>query len=211
MAVVETGPWFNGMALTATLIVAVGAQNAYVLAHAVGNVHIWLIAGVCVAIDVLMISLGVLSGGAVVAAGGLWADLLMAAGVAFLLGYGLRAFWAAVRPQALMPTEFLAAGPRAAVAGTLAVSLLNPHMYMDTFVLIGSAAAAYPVGERLSFAAGGITGSLLWFTILAAGGRLLAPCFARPASWRLLNALVAITMWAIAWQWGGQLISAAEP
>lgn len=191
-------PALHGLMLMATLIVAVGPQNAYVLSHAVGRAHHLMIAALCIAIDVVMVAMGV-SGVGMLAAGAPWlADALTIGGVAFLAIYGGRALVAALHPDTLDPSSGLARTRRAAAAGALAVSLLNPHLYLDTLVLLGGVGAGYAGGERLLFGAGAIAGSIAWFMMLAVGGQALAPWLGRPCAWRVVNALVALTMWAIA-------------
>jgi len=198
-------PALHGLLLMLALIVAVGPQNAWLLSHAVGRSHHILIAGVCIVIDVALVSLGV-SGVGTVAAQTAWLTWgLTAAGVLFLLGYGAQAMRAAVRPTGLNPTASLAQTPRTAVAGTLVVSLVNPHIYLDTMVLLAGAGAGYVLTDRLLFTGGALAGSVTWFCLLTLGGHVLAPLFARDAAWRVVNTVVAIVMWLIAFGLAGRL------
>lgn len=189
----------QGFGLGAGLIIAIGAQNAFVLKQGLKGRHVFATAAVCALCDLALIALGVGGLGAVVAS----SDALAAAptwgGAAFLFLYGLRSFRSAARPGAL-EAEGDATGPaglHAAALTALALSLLNPHVYLDTVVLVGSVGARYPGVERLAFAAGAMLASLAWFLGLAYGARRLAPLFASPRAWRVLDVLVGCVMWAI--------------
>lgn len=191
--------YVTGLVLGASLIVAIGAQNAFVLRQGLVRSHVALVVILCVLIDVALTTIGV---------GGLSASLgrnplalagLAVAGACFLAWYGLGAARRACSSQSL------SAGPaggvrsaRAVLLQTLAVSLLNPHVYLDTVLLIGSVGVQQPVALRPAFLAGVWTASAGWFASLGFGSRLLAPVFARAIAWRLLDALVAIVMWGIA-------------
>lgn len=189
----------EGLGLGAGLIIAIGAQNAYVLRQGLRRQHVFAVASVCFLIDCVLIALG---------AGG-FASLLrtvpslpsLAAwgGALFLAAYSLRAFAAALRPQALKASDGAAgASRRAALTTALALSLLNPHVYLDTVVLLGGVAARYAGGERLAFALGAMLASALWFYGLGYGARRLAPLFASERAWRLLDAFVGCVMAALA-------------
>lgn len=188
----------EGFGLGAGLIIAIGAQNAYVLRQGLRRQHVFAVASVCFFIDCALIALG---------AGG-FASLLRAVpslpslaawgGALFLAAYSLRAFAAAARPQALEAAGAAAGTRRAAVLTALALSLLNPHVYLDTVVLLGGVAARYPAGERLAFALGAMVASCLWFYGLGYGARRLAPLFASARAWRLLDAFVGCVMAALA-------------
>ncbi|HEU5442883.1 MAG TPA: LysE/ArgO family amino acid transporter [Steroidobacteraceae bacterium] len=191
--------YLTGLVLGASLIIAIGAQNAFVLRQGLQRAHVCLVVLVCVLIDVVLTTAGV---------GGLSASLgrnpralagLAAAGACFLGWYGLGAARRACSSQSLSAAR--AGGPRSArgvLLQTLAVSLLNPHVYLDTVLLIGSVGVQQPVTLRPAFLAGVWTASLGWFTSLGFGSRLLAPVFARPLAWRVLDGLVALLMWGIA-------------
>ena len=188
----------SGLALGLGLIVAIGAQNAFVLRQGLRLEHVVPVVAVCALSDVALIVAGVLGAGAALS----WAPWLLPvvyfAGAAFLLGYGALAARRALRPGALLPD---ADGPRTGLAVTigtcLALTWLNPHVYLDTVVLLGSMASTY--GEhRWQFAAGAGLGSVVWFTALAYGARLLRPVFARPAAWRVLDGGIAVVMAVLA-------------
>lgn len=178
-----------------SLIVAIGAQNAFVLRQGVRRDAVLAVVGICALSDAALIALGVGGVGAVVVA---WPGALTAVGWiggAFLLGYGALAARRVVRPAAEgLRTEGEAAGSRRrAVLTCLAMTWLNPHVYLDTVFLLGSVAADHgPL--RWTFGLGAVLASLCWFAALGFGARLLSRFLARPAAWRVLDALVAATM-----------------
>ena len=190
----------SGAALGASLIIAIGAQNAFVLRQGLRGQHVFVVALICALVDATLITLGAAGFGALVASSALLQGIAAWGGALFLFGYGLRSFIAAARRDTLDAES--GGGPsltlRQAVGFTLAVSLLNPHVYLDTVVLLGSVAGTYPAPERLWFALGAITASFAWFFSLAYGARLLAPVFARPRAWQVLDVLIGVVMWWIA-------------
>src|SRR5919199_4010041 len=184
----------SGLALGLGLIVAIGAQNAFVLRQGLRLEHVAAVVAVCAASDLALIAAGVLGAGAVLTRVPWLVPVVALAGAAFLLGYAVLAGRRALRPEALRAD---AAGARAGLAATLASCLaltwLNPHVYLDTVVLLGSTASTY--GEhRWDFAAGAGLGSVVWFAGLGFGARLLRPVFARPAAWRVLDGVIAVVM-----------------
>lgn len=191
----------SGFALGASLIIAIGAQNAFVLRQGLLRQHVFPVAVTCALIDAALISLGAGGFGRLVSTHPTATSIAAWGGVAFLAIYGGRSFLAALRPSALRAEDdstARAASLGATLAATLAVSLLNPHVYLDTIVLLGSVAAQYPVASRLPFALGAMSASGVWFFSLAYGARLLAPLFARPVAWRVLDVVVGIVMWWVA-------------
>ncbi|TWP50921.1 amino acid transporter [Lentzea tibetensis] len=169
-----------------SLIVAIGAQNAFVLRQGIRRHSVLAVVAICALSDAVLIALGVGGVGAVVAK---FPDALKVIGVVgggFLLCYGFLAARRAVRPHALVP----AAGGSTVVT-CLALTWLNPHVYLD-ILLLGSIAAG-----SWSFALGAVLASITWFSALGFGARLLSGFFARPASWRVLDGLVAATMVAL--------------
>jgi len=191
-----------GLALGASLIVAIGAQNAFVLRQGLARNHTFAVALTCVLCDVTLIAAGAIGFGRLVERFPSAASLAAWGGAAFLAFYGALSARAALRPQALhaeSPAEHGTLKTTAAAIGTtLAISLLNPHVYLDTVVLLGSVAAQYPPGPRAAFALGAMTASTVWFFGLAYGARLLEPLFAKPVAWRVLDAGIALIMWSIA-------------
>lgn len=184
----------SGLALGLGLIVAIGAQNAFVLRQGLRLEHVAAVVAVCALSDLVLIVAGVAGAGAVLTSLPWLVPVVCFAGAAFLLGYGLLAARRAARPGALLAGSTGArAGLAATVATCLALTWLNPHVYLDTVVLLGSTASTY--GEhRWEFAAGAGLGSVLWFTGLGFGARLLRPVFARPAAWRVLDGGIAVVM-----------------
>jgi L-lysine exporter family protein LysE/ArgO len=188
----------SGLVLGLGLIVAIGAQNAFVLRQGLRVEYVAAVVAVCIASDLVLIGAGVLGAGAVLSRLPWLIPVVCFAGAAFLLGYGLLAARRALRPGALLPD---AAGARAGLAVTvgtcLALTWLNPHVYLDTVVLLGSTASTYG-RHRWQFAAGAGLGSAVWFAGLGYGARLLRPVFARPAAWRILDGAIAIVMTLLA-------------
>lgn len=188
----------QGFAVTAGLIVAIGAQNAFVLSQGIKQEHWLIIPLICWLCDALLISLGVSGMGAAAATHPVLADLSAWCGALFLAVYGWRALRSALRSNTLTPVDRPPMSLWTAVATTLALTLFNPHVYIDTILLIGGIGSRFTGLERSAFTLGAITASLTWFLLLSLGGRLLAPVFQRPAAWRVLDTLICLTMWAIA-------------
>ncbi|MFG3660471.1 LysE/ArgO family amino acid transporter [Streptomyces sp. NPDC047706] len=177
-----------------SLIVAIGAQNAFVLRQGVRREAVLAVVGICALSDAALIALGVGGVGAVVTA---WPGALTAVGWiggAFLICYGVLAARRVVRPQGALRTEGDTAGSRRrAVLTCLAMTWLNPHVYLDTVFLLGSIAADQgPL--RWTFGIGAASASLCWFAALGFGARLVGRRLAKPAAWRVLDGLVATTM-----------------
>lgn len=189
---------YSGFALSFGLILAIGAQNAFVLRQGLRNEHVLPVVLCCAVSDAILITLGVTGFGFLAER---WPWLIPAfryGGAAFLIFYGLISFRAAFRggdaleaaqraPAALMPT----------VLTCLALTWLNPHVYLDTLMLIGSISTQFE-GEKLAFGIGAVSASFVFFFALGYGASLLRGFFAKPAAWRILDALVGLTMWGIA-------------
>lgn len=190
----------QGFGLGGGLIVAIGAQNAFVLRQGLKHAAPFLTALTCAACDAVLIICGLLGAGALVNAHPALADWAAGIGAVFLFVYGLRALRAAMHPGQLAAEE--GDGIRAwptVVATTLGFSLLNPHVYLDTVVLLGGIGSQFPAGSaRISFGIGAVSASFIWFFGLAYGAGKLAPLFAKPMAWRILDGLIALTMWGIA-------------
>lgn len=191
--------YLQGLFLTAGLIIAIGAQNAFVLANAVRGNRPLLIAALCSLSDLLLISLGLAGVGSLVAAHPALTRLAALGGALFLTAYGAAALRSALSGTAgLQTAETATATRRTLILSTLTVTFLNPHAYLDTLVLIGSIGGRFPLDQRLVFGAGAVSASILWFFTLGVGGPLLAPLFRRRSAWRLLDALVCLMMWGLA-------------
>ncbi|MFG6618021.1 LysE/ArgO family amino acid transporter [Sulfitobacter sp. 1A05707] len=186
-----------GFALSLTLIMAIGAQNAFVLRQGLHREHVLPVVLVCAASDAVLIMSGVAGFGALAEAAPWFGPLMRYGGAAFLLWYGWRnAVSAWQGGEALEAEGQSTRSLRKAILTLLALTWLNPHVYLDTLVLLGSISAQYP--DRLSFGIGAVLASFVFFFSLGYGARLLAPLFARPRSWQVLDAIIAVTMWAIA-------------
>ncbi len=187
-----------GFGLGLSLILAIGAQNAFVLRQGLRGAHVFAVCLTCALSDAMLIVIGVAGFGAVNQALPGLAPVMRWGGVAFLLVYGALSFRAALGPAAaLEPAEGGAGSLRRALLTCLALTWLNPHVYLDTVVLLGSVSTQYQ-GRGLAFATGAVTASFVFFFALGYGARFLRPLFARPAAWRVLEVLVGVTMWAIA-------------
>jgi len=188
----------TGAALGFTLIVAIGAQNAFVLRQGLRREHVGAIVALCAACDALLMTGGVAGLAQLLASLPQLKFWLTVGGVLFLVAYGLRALWRAWRPHALQAAADAPGLTRAAaLAQAAAFTLLNPHVYLDTVVLVGSIGAQQGAW-RWWFAAGASASSLVWFCSLGYGARRLAPLFARPRAWQVLDALIGCTMLALA-------------
>lgn len=188
----------KGFGIGAGLIIAIGSQNAFVLSAALRNQHVVAITLTCIVIDVLLIILGVWGLGMLIKSHPLLLQLATWGGALFLFVYGAMAFWRAFRPQGLQARETKTMTLGAAVLTVMALSLLNPHVYLDTVVLLGSIGGQLPGNDAWWFALGACLASFCWFVVLAWGGRVLAPWFASPVSWQVLDVLVGVVMWVIA-------------
>lgn len=189
---------FAGYFTALSLILAIGAQNAFVLRQGLRREHIGAVVAICALSDAVLIGAGVAGFGALSRAVPWLGSLMLWGGVAFLLVYGAQRLLAASRGgAALMPSAGQSAPLRQVVLTCLMLTWANPHVYLDTLVLIGSVSAQYP-GQALAFGLAAAAGSLSFFTALGYGARLLAPLFARPAAWVWLEAGTGLLMWAIA-------------
>ena len=185
-----------GFGLGFSLILAIGAQNAFVLRHGLLRAHVFAICLTCALSDALLIAAGVAGFGALAEAvpGLEWAMRLF--GAAFLLWYGARAALSAWRGGETLEAGGRVGSLRSALLTCLALTWLNPHVYLDTVVLLGSVSAQWE--DKRAFALGAMTASFVFFFALGYGARLLSPLFARPGAWRVFEAGIALVMWAIA-------------
>ena len=182
----------------AALIIAIGAQNAFVLRQGIRREHVLPIVAVCALSDAILIALGVAGIGTLVTAAPLILEIIRWAGVLFLVGYAIVAARRAIRPNALVVGGSDAISRTAAIATVLALTWLNPHVYLDTVLLLGSLSTAHGPEGRWWFAGGAIVASLVWFTSLGFGARLLRGLFAKPAAWRVLDLSIAAVMLILA-------------
>lgn len=190
----------NGFVLGATLIIAIGAQNAFILRQGLMRSHVFILCLICAASDALLIAVGVAGLGTLIAGQPQLITFVAIGGAIFLLTYAGLALRRAMRPSAMLAQAPAGAPmPRAAAIGTcLAFTFLNPHVYLDTVVLLGSLAARFEGPARAAFGGGAMAASFAWFFSLGYGARLLAPLFARPGAWRILDLVIAAIMVALA-------------
>lgn len=192
--------YVTGLMMGLSLIVAIGAQNAFILRQGLRNEHVFAVCLACALSDAALIVLGVTSLQQIARLLP-WLDPLMRyGGAAFLAWYGAKSLYSAFRSSdTLTAAEARTASFRQTLATCLALTWLNPHVYLDTVVFLGTISTRYP-GQQVSFAAGAVTGSFLFFFALGYGAAWLRPIFSKPSSWRMLETLVAVTMWIIAFK-----------
>lgn len=188
----------KGLGTSAGLIVAIGAQNAFVLTQGLRRQYHWPVAGICSFFDALFITIGVAGVGALVSESEFWLNVARWGGAAFLLWYGFQALRSALQSNSLKSSDQSIGSLRNAILTTLAITLLNPHVYLDTVVLIGSIGGQFDPEVRAWFTAGAISFSFIWFFSISMGAKWLAPLFKKPMAWRILDASVCIVMWSIA-------------
>jgi len=192
-------PLASGLASGLSLIVAIGAQNAFVLRQGVQRSHVLLVVAVCAISDLVLIVLGVAGVGVLIEQAPAVLEVVRWAGAAFLVAYGAMAAVRAIRgTQAAQPAAGHKGTWAAALGTCLALTWLNPHVYLDTVLLLGSLAGTHGADGRWWFAAGAGLGSVAWFAALGTGARFLAPLFARPGSWRVLDGGIALVMVTLA-------------
>lgn len=187
----------KGMGTGAGLIIAIGAQNAFVLSQGVKKNHYLIIPLICAVCDAALIAAGVTGMGTLITSNPLVSKIAGIGGAAFLFLYGARAFVSAFRGNRLNTDPSGATSLKTIVFTTLAVTLLNPHVYIDTVLLLGSIAGQFGSPDHLIFGAGAVTSSFIWFFSLSIGATFLAPLFKRQLSWRILDSFVGVVMWAI--------------
>jgi L-lysine exporter family protein LysE/ArgO len=196
---VQWSTFITGFALGAALIVAIGAQNAFVLRQGLRREHVVAIVAFCAGADLLLIAAGVAGLASVLDQAALLVHALTIGGALFLLVYGVKALGRALRPGVLVAADVSGRLPlRVVIAQAAGFTFLNPHVYLDTVLLVGSIGGREPAGLRPWFVAGAAAASCVWFSLLGFGARLLVPLFARPFAWRILDALVGLTMLVLA-------------
>ncbi len=178
----------SGFLLGASLIIAIGAQNAFILRQGLLRQHVFLLSLICALSDAVLIAAGVAGLGTLIASSPRLIEVVTVAGAIFLSSYAVLAARRALRPEALVAAKSGEGSLKAAVTACLAFTFLNPHVYLDTVLLLGSLSAAYQGAARFAYGAGAALASFAWFFGLGYGARLLQPVFARPAAWRVLAA-----------------------
>ncbi len=189
-----------GLLTGLSLIVAIGAQNAFVLRQGLLRQHVGAVVSVCAVSDLVLIAAGVAGIGAIVEHAPAALDVVRWLGVAFLTAYGVRSLWQARHGGSLQAARASEPHLHGALGQAVALTWLNPHVYLDTVLLLGSIAAHQGPTGKWWFAVGAGLGSILWFTGLGYGARLLAPLLSRPGAWQVLDILIGVTMLTIALQ-----------
>lgn len=189
----------RGFTIGMGLIVAIGAQNAFLLGRAVRGERALLVAAICALCDASLITLAVTGVGGSLARYPIISLVATVGGIVFLIGFGARAFRSARVSRGLpADTAPRTVTLRGTVLATLMVSLLNPHALLDTFVVIGGLTAPLEESARHAFGLGAVLASVTWFALLATAGKRLAPRFRKPSTWRALDLFVGASMWLIA-------------
>jgi L-lysine exporter family protein LysE/ArgO len=191
-------PFLSGFALSAALIMAIGAQNLFVLRQGLRREHVGAVVLFCGSADALLIAAGVGGVGAFLSAAPQLTLGLTIGGAAFLGWYGIKALQRMAAPAAIAVASGEAVTLGRAIAATAGFTFLNPHVYLDTVLLMGTAGSSQPLALRPVFVIGAASASFVWFAALGYGARMLVPLFARPAAWRILDAVVGMTMLALA-------------
>ena len=188
-----SSPLILGFMASFTLIAAIGAQNAFVLRQGIRREHVLPVVALCTVSDIVLISAGIAGIGALISAHPGALNIAKFGGALFLVGYGLLAARRAWRPSSLSPSEKAPARLIEVLVTCAALTFLNPHVYLDTVVLLGALANEHR-DERWLFGVGAVTASAVWFVGLGLGARRLAGLFASPVTWRILDGLIAIMM-----------------
>lgn len=193
--------FLQGFLVCGGLIIAIGAQNAFVLKQGLLKQNILPIILTCFLCDFVLISMGVLGLGSIISESQVATVALAIVGALFLFIYGARAFRSAYRGNSalkLSSGELPKQSAWKAILATLAITLLNPHVYLDCFAIIGGIAGTIPADSKLLFLTGALCTSALWFFSLGYGARLLIPLFKRSITWRILDFIIGLVMWGIA-------------
>ena len=195
----HTSSFATGFAVSGALIAAIGAQNMFVLRQGLKREHVGTVILICACADALLVAVGVAGLGAVLGRAPALSRALTLGGAAFLTWYGVQAMRRALDPGALQPTSGQSPSSLRAIVGkTAAFTFLNPHVYLDTVMLMGAIGAAQPGFGRWAFVAGAAAASGTWFAALGYGARLFGPLLAQPIAWRVLDGVVAVTMLMLA-------------
>ncbi len=192
--------FLEGFATSGALIVAIGAQNAFVLRCGLRQEHVLAVVLVCALSDALLITLGIVGLGALVQQSPGFLAIARYGGAVFLIGYGALAARRALAGSGGLQADTAGASQTlgAAIWTSLALTYLNPHCWLDTVVLLGSISAQRPADERVWFGSGAVAASVVWFFALGFGSRLLRPLFEKRLAWRMLDAVIAAVMWSLA-------------
>ncbi|MDF2372328.1 MAG: LysE/ArgO family amino acid transporter [Rhizobiaceae bacterium] len=187
-----------GFFLGGSLIVAIGAQNAFILRQGLVRAHVFVVCLIGALSDGILIAAGIAGLGTLVARSPILINIVTLSGAAFLFGYAFLALKRALYPHGMEVADKKAGSLAAAVTTCLALTFLNPHVYLDTVLLIGGLSGQYDGTARLAFGCGAVLASFVWFFGLGYGARLLAPIFVKPLAWRILDLLIALIMAVLA-------------
>ncbi len=192
--------FFSGLLLGGSLIIAIGSQNAYVLKQGLLKSHVFLICLICAVSDALLITLGTSGVGAIVEKNPEWLKAVTWFGAAYLIAFALMSFRAAFSDETLQTASGKTSqSTKTIVTTVLALTFLNPHVYLDTVLLIGSIASPYSGADKINFTLGAVSASFIWFFGLGYGARFLSPLFSKPKAWKILNVLIGIVILWIAY------------
>ncbi|MGZ2281511.1 LysE/ArgO family amino acid transporter [Vibrio alginolyticus] len=198
----------QGFGLGASMIIPIGAQNAYVLNQGIKRNHHLTTATICSVLDMIFISLGIFGGGAILSQNEILLTSVTLGGIAFLSFYGLLSLKSAFKPESESESkgEIVARGRRTVILGTLAVTVLNPHLYLDTVVILGSIGGQFEGHDRIAFALGTIMASFVWFYTLSIGAAKLGPTLSKPKVKKTIDIAIAMMMFTIAYILASELI-----
>jgi len=192
--------FFTGLLLGGSLIIAIGSQNAYVLKQGLLKNHVFLICLICAVSDTLLITLGTSGVGVIIKQNPEWLKWISWFGAAYLSLFAIISFRSAFSGETLKTaTANTSQNIKTVITTVLALTFLNPHVYLDTVLLIGSIAAPYSAGDKILFTFGAVSASFIWFFGLGYGARFLAPLFAKPSAWKALNLIIGLVMLWIAY------------
>lgn len=191
-------PFITGFTLGASLIIAIGAQNAFILRQGLLRQHVFILCLICAVADASLIAAGVAGVGVFIEQSPILLLLIRLGGGLFLIWYAWVAFMRSRNPEALHMTNESQSSLKAAIATCLAFTFLNPHVYLDTLLLVGGLSTQFEGDARTVFGAGAVIASFVWFFSLGYGARLLAPVFAKPRAWQILDLGIAIVMLILA-------------
>lgn len=187
----------TGLLTGFSLIVAIGAQNAFVLRQGLAKQHVFSVVLICALSDALLIALGILGLGSLIQALPWLLEIIRWFGVLYLTWFGIKSLQKAFRTEALVVENEQKASLKTTVLKTLAITYLNPHVYLDTVVFVGGVANQFS-GQRWFFAIGAVAASFIWFYSLGFGAKKLSPLMAKPIFWRVLDTVIALIMFGIA-------------
>lgn len=195
--------FIKGFITSISLIAAIGAQNAYVLKKGIQRDRVFIVSFLCFFCDFVLMFAGIYGLAELNSILPWFKPVTMIGGVIFLLVYGFNSFRSAIKGGSVLVADDEMQATQTplmkAVAITLAITLLNPHVYIDTFFIVGGIGSKYAGDERLTFALGCVTASFVWFMSLGYGSRLLQPLFKNPRSWQILDFGIGVFMWTIAY------------